>query len=551
MTKLYAALIVLLYIILHTQCSFNTPVAGGSETTNTLVSFTVSYLNGEIPKHASVRVRPAEYLKSFKNSFNQELIKDLVVNEEGKVTIELLPQQEYFIEINDNKAYATLLKLQVPKDVKDTILPLQILEPFAKINGFIDSTINSEDSLLVEIMGLERSIKVAPNDSFSLKDIPASNNYTLKIISVKNKQEINTIDSINLLPNGVINLQISKNNIYYKTNILIDASATGANITKNLYNYPLLVRLNNNNFNFNQTNFSPNNILIIKPTNGDTLPIEIEQWDNELKQATLWVLVDTIYAQSITTLSLLWGADIKSSKSQVFRKENNFVGVWHFNDSSKLINAVDPQQIGTNFGTSIIPGVISNAYNYVNQAYSFLPAEAFSSIDSQVTISFWQYGINIPEKARLSIFDARENDTASMHILTIHMPWYNAYLASNAIYFDASYGDTLNCRIFKAATRDEYEGQWNYWTFIKDATKSQLYIYKNGELWASDKGDNNIINNINIVKIGNCNYSERNYTGYLDELRVSNSVRDSNWIKMNYETQKIGSSIVKIGIINQ
>ena len=61
--------------------------------------------------------------------------------------------------------------------------------------------------------------------------------------------------------------------------------------------------------------------------------------------------------------------------------------------------------------------------------------------------------------------------------------------SNNNIYFDAG-DETGYDRINQAASNTEIDGEWNEWGFVKDQTRGQMFIYKNGQLWLAGTNKN-------------------------------------------------------------
>ena len=77
-------------------------------------------------------------------------------------------------------------------------------------------------------------------------------------------------------------------------------------------------------------------------------------------------------------------------------------------------------------------------------------------------------------------------DDSGNRQLNVHLPW-----ANGKIYWDCGYSSGSYDRLEKAAVSSEYKGQWNFWSFTKNALSGTMKIYLNGVLWASATGKKN------------------------------------------------------------
>lgn len=150
--------------------------------------------------------------------------------------------------------------------------------------------------------------------------------------------------------------------------------------------------------------------------------------------------------------------------------------------------------------------------------YLEVPAEAFSDIDQEITISMWVNGDPGLQPQNDMLFEAENAD--GNRLLNVHLPWGNG-----SVYWDAGYADGSYDRIDKAASTAEYAGNWNHWAFVKNAAEGSMKIYLNGELWHSGNGKSKSMAGITRFILGGDKSTnpERSYDGFIDEFRVFKS----------------------------
>jgi hypothetical protein len=160
-----------------------------------------------------------------------------------------------------------------------------------------------------------------------------------------------------------------------------------------------------------------------------------------------------------------------------------------------------------------------NDANYIS-----VPKEAFASVDSQITVSFWFKGDDFLQDRTTfeayNIYDQR--------ILNVHLPW-----GDGNIYWDA--GTTLAGsydRIYKHADVSDYEINWHHWAFTKNCATGNLKIYRDGVLWHSGTGFTRLMKDIKTFWIGsalwNINVSAN---GNMDEFAIWNKELDEATIQ--------------------
>ena len=121
----------------------------------------------------------------------------------------------------------------------------------------------------------------------------------------------------------------------YSRQLSLNTTSTGANVSGNVLNFPMLVRLNGDNFNFTQAESNGEDIRFAK-SDGSPLEFEIERWDASSNAAEVWVRVDTIYGNNNTqTLTMYWGKGGSlncSDPEAVFDTTNGFAAVFHLEE---------------------------------------------------------------------------------------------------------------------------------------------------------------------------------------------------------------------------
>ncbi len=165
--------------------------------------------------------------------------------------------------------------------------------------------------------------------------------------------------------------------------------------------------------------------------------------------------------------------------------------------------AVTGQAIYANNGYSI---------NLAANTHITVPTSNMSTVNNEITVSFWAYGDPDLLPANTSIIHA--NNTSGERNLNLHLPWSNS-----RVYFDCGNTGSGYDRIEKPATNIELEGQWNHWAATKNATTGEMKLYLNGVLWHSGNNKTKPIELAEMV-IGKTNALGFNYKGNIDEVRI-------------------------------
>jgi concanavalin A-like lectin/glucanase superfamily protein/peptide-N-glycosidase F-like protein/type IX secretion system substrate protein len=167
------------------------------------------------------------------------------------------------------------------------------------------------------------------------------------------------------------------------------------------------------------------------------------------------------------------------------------------------------------FGDGIISGGKDYFLDFEGWDYINVPKEVFNTIDSAVTISFWQYGNPEIQPINSSIFEGV--DSLGRRVLNAHLPWSNG-----KVYWDAGFDGSD--RIVRQASPNEFEGKWNFWTFIKDSRSGSMQILLNGNLWFIGNGRTKPMINIEEFRIGAAITFDGYYSGMIDDFRIWDTI---------------------------
>lgn len=290
--------------------------------------------------------------------------------------------------------------------------------------------------------------------------------------------------------------------------------------------FPLLVRLNADHFPFAKAKKDGSDLRF--SMNGKALPFEIERWDSKAGSASIWIRIPEILGNSQQELRLHWGnakAGNVSDGKTVFNESNGYVGVWHMaNKVEDATGNLDSKDTGTEpkagqiGGGRYFPG---NKGIFLGTEIQSLPAGSaphstqlwFRSEVANATMLGW--GV--------------EKGQGKVHV---------KYASPSTVRFD--------CYFSNGNARAPIPGRSKGWTHAFHTYENgQSALYINGE--KLDEG-NPQATPMNIPQparmwIGGW-YNRYSYVGDLDEVRVSNVARPEDWIRLEYENQKAGQTLV-------
>ncbi|MBN2129877.1 MAG: LamG domain-containing protein [Sedimentisphaerales bacterium] len=197
----------------------------------------------------------------------------------------------------------------------------------------------------------------------------------------------------------------------------------------------------------------------------------------------------------------------------------DLVGWWKFDDA---MGTVATDSSGNGYDGTVVnatweAGQFGVALSFDGSAYVDVPPEAWSTIETQATATFWAYGDPDAQPQANFILGAFQDPAVNdSRVMSAHVPWSNG-----TVYFDTggSTTDTYD-RINLAADVGDYEGTWTHWAFVKNADTGDQQIYLNGALWHSGTGMTRPMTGVTAFTIG-CKPGPSNYyVGLIDDFRL-------------------------------
>ncbi|MCX7725697.1 MAG: DUF2341 domain-containing protein [Chitinispirillaceae bacterium] len=470
---------------------------------------------------------------------------------------EILVKQEgnYNIEAVDLKEGLRLLRFNINIEEKDSILSLSD-DTLHKV-GSIKIPISKEYDIVngyVYIPGTTAKGKLsATQDTVIIDSLPEETILPSIYYEVKNSNERKSLRSnFSVKADSVIVLSRPEWKYYKK--IILNTSATGANISSNLYNFPVLIRLNSTNFNFTQAKEKGEDILFTK-NNDIELPYEIERWDITNKRADIWVKVDTLFGNnSLQTILMYWGnsnANARSDGRKVFDTTCGFMGVWHLSDGPDVFfDATLNRYDGRGYGSlQKVEGVIGMASKFGKDTGFIDIGNVCNPEKNSFTVSAW---IKRDTTNRIFTIIAK-SDGDTPHIgygwnVTLGVKaQLHTFIATSG----AKWGDQGAFDFYSRSDAPVSDTtSWHYVVAVinrNDSTKCRAYIDGvdmtggfNGKL--STVGS---LSNTLPLRIGAEADNGYPFIGIIDECRIFKGVQSEEWVRLSYINQGLSDKLVE------
>jgi hypothetical protein len=330
----------------------------------------------------------------------------------------------------------------------------------------------------------------------------------------------------------------------YRKEIVIDSDQ----VSRDLENFPLLIKLNDKDIE-EKSRRQGKDIIFVSQDN-QKLKREIESYDNMTGELVAWVKIPLLSAEEDTRFYVYYGNPevIEEESREVW--DSNYVMVQHFEELfgtsyDSTVNEINGEIAGEL--EQNVEGKIAQAFGFdgVNDYINFGLPEKLLHLD-YITLSFWAYPYEVQAGRGIIGWEG-----------TTEGPWQFIVGSQNNAFTAKVRGAIYSLRTGKPFDVEN----WNYLTVTYDGTRLNYYengkkiavktVYGSGKLEAQSPGDFLVVGRYNRSTVYYEGSISRTYTfnGIIDELRVSNIVRSSNWIETSFKNQNDPSLFVKgIGI---
>jgi hypothetical protein len=341
------------------------------------------------------------------------------------------------------------------------------------------------------------------------------------------------IESGRMVPTGVFAAWKSAGVFHFNTTTL------GADISKNLYNVPVLVRFDRTTINFSETTLQGADLRFAKP-NGTLFPYQIEVWDPLSGHAAVWLNIDTVYANSsFQHIYYYWGnaaAAPMSDGTIVFDTAQSFRAVWHLQqtgtvemaDATATANVLrSVNMIGSETGPAVIGrGIrLDAARNQHLEAGRVALGIAF-------TLSAWIAPDSV--KPANQIIAALATDSLTQPAFSLHFD-------ANGLLDAVANGTLLD---FNAVV----PSGWSQVTARYDSTSLSLFV--NGAIQGTlSTAPMTIVDTTALLLGSDALDTAHAFSGMFDEITIADVARSDAWIKFTFENQRLGSRIIEFRLV--
>lgn len=531
-------LILLIVFVLYTTCTQQIAGGSGSTTTNGFTAM-VKYTDGTAVKNATVRIRPNDYCSpsgGINGAGSTGSVRDTFTGVDGSVTVSDMIAGDYTIEVLDTISRQGVVVRSRIENGELNEIGLLNTEHIGAVNGVLDASLLVKNTRYsVQVYGMER---LAPVDSlsgrYSITDLPPAK-YAFRIFPMDPSIKPHDLDSVTIKSNDTV-----KTGSFSEWNhsgvLTINSLAAGLEQSETLINFPLLLRLDNTDFDFSSAKKNGTDFRVVN-ARGLSVPFETEWWDSTKSFAAIWILMDTLTGSKPEhTLYCYWG-NLKGSSvsraAEVFDTAYGHRGVWHLGESGgtdqtdATVNNIDgvPARMD---GANDIRGIIGRSQEFEEDSqrieFNFSESNSIADLDTiSYAFSIWVKPSFAENAENQGVF-SMQNGFSGLFIDKVK-GWGLYGLTSN--------GEKDTC--FSPVT-------YNTWTMISAVRKgSAHYLYVNDSLagnFSQESPDRFETVLASVLRLGCLPQDAGWFSGALDEFRIYSGQLSDVWIKACYHTQR-------------
>jgi hypothetical protein len=535
---------------LFVSCS-QTQIAGGTdtETGGTKVTGSIRKSDGTPAPATIVTLIPAGYNPAT-DTLQPHLLTD-TTNSDGLYQVRTPTKGRYNIQAIDLVSRSRLLLYGIDCEDSAVNAPIGTLSLPGSIGVFLPDSIDAVSGYCY-IPGTSLFVTLETKTNFVFIDsVPVGIIPSILYGSLNSSTA--TIIRYNIVVDAGDTATVYNPAWKYSRKIVLNTSASGAGVSVDIANYPVLIRLTANNFDFSQVQSGGADIRFTKQDNS-FLFYEIERWDAGAQKAEIWVKVDTVRGDNSNQfVSLYWGnasAATQSNAAAVFDTASCYQGVWHLGDAAgdPIHDATANHYNGGSPDTarpSIADGVIGTCRRFNGVADCIkMPNTAEGKLnfpeEGFYTVSAWVFVDTFGAKPQLIISKGYEQ----------YYLWASSYPNGLPHWGFYEFNETTN---WESSSSPATDGRWALLAGVRQG-KNQ-FLYCNGVLVDSVKAASTwgiSRDSLNDLSIGGFleGIYDPAYEGYcflkgsIDEVRIIGAAQSPDWLLLCFMNQRPDDKLV-------
>ena len=329
----------------------------------------------------------------------------------------------------------------------------------------------------------------------------------------------------------------------YRKQIEIHSS----NVTADLTDFPVLISITSDGDIGSHAQTDGDDIIFTRSDEVTEIPYEIESFssDGSTANLTIWVKVPNLSSSSNTDIYMYYGNNNITSplEDPTNAWDNNFKMVQHLEETTGGSEMITDSTANSNNGTDTNGPALGTA-GKINGATTFASGNDYIGVDdsasldisSNITLEAWIYTTTLDGTHRRIII----KPLSTWNMPYYEYSWWVYGTGTENLGFGISDGTT---RVY-STNGTLTASTWQHVAGTYDGTTLRWYINGDYITQMSTGAVSSIGTNNEPVSIGSVLPLQPNleFVGTIDEVRISSTDRDADWLKTGYNNQSNPSS---------
>ncbi len=272
---------------------------------------------------------------------------------------------------------------------------------------------------------------------------------------------------------------------------------------------------------------------------------QIESYDPITGAIVFWVRIPTLSNSVNTNIRMYYGnGSIVSDPSSNAVWDANFQGVWHLDNSNDGATNFTNHLVTNNGSINEANSIIADGQQFSTGDYLSSGVESELQIDGDVTVESW---VN---------FNSLQGGTGDNSIISCGLPGLTApenhmyklnVTGLNLLRAYWEYGSGIAESVISTIGAPISTSTWHHVAFTRDVSTNTVVFYFDGSqlglpvVYVNDPSDGAS----GVLSLGE-NFPGLDLDGSIDEPRISNVIRSSDWLQTSYNSMSDPSSFYTI-----
>lgn len=266
------------------------------------------------------------------------------------------------------------------------------------------------------------------------------------------------------------------------------------------------------------------------------LAYEREYYSSTTGESVFWVKVPNLSTSTDTTIYMIYGNSsiTNDASNPTLVWDSNYKGVWHLPNGTSLTanDSTSNTNNGTVSGAAATTGKINGGASFNGSTDKItIPNQASQNVQTgDFTVSTWFY-LN-SQTSYEALFDKGASFNRNL-----------AFFVHTSTSQYVGIGNTENAPSGSGWST----GAWHHLTMSRNITTGSVIVYLNGVSNSTFSNSGSTNSAYDLVLGYNNSGGGTSLNGKLDEFRLSNTVRSSDWVTTEYNNQSSPSTFYTIG----